>query len=115
MRNYHVILRVADNGRQLNHVPLAQYWLIRYEIGTSQISQLTLTMPRIDSNGNAYPKAPIALNIDSFLNGNGFSNADISRWLQSQKYKNGTLLLFKVTFKNNHLDYSLVGKVNRDF
>ena len=115
MKNYHIILRVADYGNQLNHVPLVQYWLVRYEIGTSNISHVTLTMPRIDKDGHEYPSAPIEMSRDSFLKGYGFSNADIKRWLQHKRWGNGTLLLFRVSFKRNHLNYRLMGKVDKNY
>ena len=115
MKDYHVILRVADKGSQLNHVPLVQYWLVRYEIGTRTLNSLTLTMPRKDIAGNVYPSAPIEMNIESFYNGYGFSCADIKRWLQHKHWDNGTLLLFKVSFKKNHLDYKLIGRVDKKY
>lgn len=115
MKDYHVILRVADNGGQLNHVPLVQYWLIRYEIGASVIKRLTLTMPRKEIDGTIHPISSIEMNVDSFYNGHGFSNADVKRWLQHKHWGKGTLLLFRVSFKKNHLDYKLLGRVDKKF
>ena len=96
----------------LDHVPLVQYWRIRFEIGTSQIRRLTLTMPRMEENGAVLPSEPIEMNVEAFLNGRGFSNADIKRWIEYMHWGNGALLLFKVSFKRNHLDYRLIGRVD---
>ena len=115
MKDYHVILSVAAKGGQLNHVPLVQYWRLRHEIANSAIKSLTLTMPCKDIDGIIHPIAPIQMNVESFYKGYGFSNADINRWLREKKWKSGTLLLFKVSFKKNHLDYKLVGIVDKKF
>ncbi len=115
MKDYHVILSVAAKGGQLNHVPLVQYWRLRHEIANNAITSLTLTMPSKDIDGTIHPSAPIQMNVDSFKKGYGFSNADINRWLREKKWKSGTLLLFKVSFKKNHLDYKLVGIVDKKF
>ncbi|MBO6169719.1 MAG: hypothetical protein J6O51_07075 [Bacteroidales bacterium] len=115
MKDYYVILSVSAKGGQLNHVPLVQYWRIRYEIASSAVKQLTLTMPCKDREGTVHPSAPIQMNIKSFYDGNGFSNADINRWLHQMKWESGTLLLFKVSFKKNHLDYRLVGRVDKHY
>lgn len=112
MKDYHVILRLANRRGMLDHVPLVQYWRVRYDVGSSQISRLTITMPRIDINGTLHPSEPIEMNVEAFLNGRGFSNADIKRWIEYMHWGNGALLLFKVSFKKNHLDYKLVGKVD---
>lgn len=115
MKDYHVILSVAPNGGQLNHVPLVQYWRIRHEIACSAVKQLTLTMPCKDREGTIHPIAPIPMNVESFYSGYGFSNADVNRWLHDMRWGKGTLLLFKVSFIKNHLDYRLVGRVDKQF
>ncbi len=112
MKDHHVILRLANRRGMLDHVPFVQYWRVRYEIGTSRIRQLTLTMPRREDNGIIHPSEPIEMNVDAFLNGRGFSNADIKRWIEYMHWGNGALLLFKVSFKRNHLDYKLIGRVD---
>ena len=113
MKDSFVIMSVTNNGNILDHKPLVQYLRVRYAIGNSNIRQLTLTMPRIDKEGVIYPSAPIDMNVQTFQNGHGFSNADIKRWLEHKHWtRTGTLLLFKVGFRKNTLNYTLVGKVD---
>ena len=113
MKDFFVILSVTNGGETLNHKPLVQYLRIRYAIGKSRINQLTLTMPIIDRDGVIHQDAHSEMNVQSFYNGLGFSNANIKRWLEHKHWtKTGTLLLFKVGFRNNILNYTLVGKVN---
>ena len=115
IKDYHVVLSVTDRGNILDHKPLAQYWRLRYAISATPLNSVTLTMPRIDIQGTVYNSEPIAMNLDSFLNAHGFSNADIRRWLEHKRWtRTGTLLLFKVSFNNNVLNYTLVGKVEKD-
>lgn len=116
MKDFFIILSVTNGGETLNHKPLIQYLRIRYAIGKSNINQLTLTMPIKDRAGVVHPKAQSEMNVQSFYNGNGFSNADIKRWLEHKHWtRTGTLLLFKVSFRNNVLNYTLVGKVDTSF
>ena len=113
MRDYHVVLSVTYGGNILDHKPLVQYWRIRAEIGSQEIEQVTLTMPSQEHDGTLNPSAPIEMNLQTFLNAHGFSNANIRRWLAFKHWtRTGTLLLFKVTFKNKTLNYTLLGKVD---
>ena len=112
MKDYYVILKLADRRGMLNHVPLIQYLRVRSEIRADQIRRLTLTMPRREIDGTIHPSEPIEMNVETFLNGRGFSNADVKRWIQHMHWGNGALLLFKVSFKRNHLDYKFIGKVD---
>lgn len=116
MKDYHIIISVTNGGGQLNHKPLVQYWRLRYAIGHNTIKRITLTMPRIESDGTFHVSAPIDMNIEAFYNGYGFSNADIKRWLQLKHWtRTGTLLLFKVSLAKKMLNYTLVGKVDTKF
>ncbi len=116
IKDYHIVFSVTNGGNILDHRPLSQYWKIRYAISATRLRGVTLTMPRKDLDGIIHESAPINMNLDSFLNGNGFSNADVSRWLQHKHWtRTGTLLLFKASFTNNVLDYKLIGKVDKRF
>lgn len=114
LKNYHVILSVTDKGNILDHLPLSQYWQLRYDIGTRQIDRITLTLPVKDSNGT-FKSTSLEMNVDTFNNRHGFSSNEVRRWLKDKGWtRTKTLLLFQVSFEMGHLDYKLVGKVEKE-
>ena len=56
-----------------------------------------MTIPRIERDGTRYETAPIEMNLESFKNGRGFSNADIRRWLEDKGCWHGTVDVDGVT------------------
>ena len=114
MRDYHVILSVTNGGEQLNHLPLEQYRRVLREVPQESINRVTMTIPRIERDGTRYETAPIEMNLESFKNGRGFSNADIRRWLEDKGWIDA-ILLFCVSFSNGTLDYTLVGRVETEY
>ncbi len=114
LKNYHVILSVTDKGRILDHLPLSQYWQVRYDIGTSIIKRITFTVPVKDGDGRV-KSTSWEMNVDTFNNHHGFSSGDIRQWLKDKGWtKTKTLLLFQVSFEKGHLDYKFVGKVDKE-